>query len=112
MSVDMDSKVVGYVSYKPGRGMFCIGEDHACLVTGSMAEIRKRSKARGAQILEARFGEIVFAIELGGAYAFDLSAYRLFYPLAQKARKPWNLPHPDTVRLDLVYVGVLNRIPA
>ena len=66
MSVDRDSKVVGYVSYKPGRGMFCVGEDHACLVTGSVAEIRKRSKVRGAQILKARFGEIVFAIELGG----------------------------------------------
>ena len=112
MSADMDSKVVGYVSYKPGHGMFCVGEDHACLVTGSPAAMRKHAKVKNTRILKARFGEIVSVIELGGPYAFDLPAYRRFYPLAQKAKKPWNLPHPDTVRLDLVYVGILTKIPA
>ena len=112
MSVDMDSKVVGYVSYASGRGMLCVGEDQACLVAGSAVLLRKRFSAKNAQILKARFGEIAFAIERGGAYAFDLPAYRRFYPLVQKTEKPWHLPHPDTIRLDLVYVGILNRIPA
>ena len=112
MSTDIDSKVVGYVAYKPGRGMFCVGEDHACLIAGSGAALRKHFGVKNSQILKTCFGEIAFGIERGGPYAFDLPAYRRFYPLAQKAKKPWNLPHPDTVRLDLVHVGVLNRMPA
>ena len=112
MAVDMDSKVVGYVSYRPGRGMLCVGEDQACLVAGSAVLLRKRFRAKHSQILEARFGEIISTIERGGPYAFDLLAYRRFYSLVQKAGKPWHLSHPDTLRLDLVYVGMLNRIPA
>ena len=112
MSIDMDSKVVGYVSYT-SKGMLCVGEDHACLVAGSIASLRERFGAeKNAQIVKVRFGEIVSVIDLGGPYAFDLPAYRRFYPLVQKAKIPWNLPHPDTVRLDLVHVGILTRIPA
>ena len=112
MSTDIDNEVVGYVSYKPGRGMFCIGEDHSCLVTGSPAAMRKHAKVKNTRILKARFGQIAFGIEHGGLYAFELPAYRRFYPLAQKAKKTWNLPHPDTIRLELVHVGILTRIPA
>ena len=112
MSIDIDSKVVGYAAYKPGRGMFCVGEDHACLVTGSVDSLREKAKGKNIHILKARFGEIMAAIELGGLYAFDLPAYRRFYSLVQKTKIPWNLSHPDTMRLDLMYVGILNRIPA
>ncbi len=111
MSIDIDSTVVGYVSYT-SKGVLCVGEDHACLVAGSAASLRNRFGVKNARILKARVGEIVSVIELGGSYAFDLPAYRRFYPLAQKAKKPWNLPHPDTIRLDLVFVGILTRIPA
>ncbi len=111
MSIDIGSKVVGYVSYT-SKGMLCVGEDHACLVTGSVALLRKHAKVKNTQILKTRFSEITFGIEHGGLYAFDLPAYRRFYPLVQKAKIPWNLPHPDAVRLDLVFVGILTRIPA
>ncbi len=111
MSIDMDSRVVGYVSYT-SKGMLCVGEDHACLVAGSAASLRERFGAKNARIVKARFGEIVSLIDLGGLYAFDLPAYRRFYPLVQKAEIPWNLPHPDTIRLDLVHVGILHKIPA
>ena len=75
MVVDINSMVVGYVSYRPGGGVLCVGEEPA-------------------------------------PYTFDRLAYRRFYPLAQKAEKPWHLPHPNTIRLELVYVGILNEIPA
>ena len=106
MVVDINSMVVGYVSYRPGDGMLCVGVDQACLVAGSAVLLRKRFGAQDAQIVEARFGEILSAIEQGDPYTFDRLAYRRFYPLAQKAERPWNLPHPNTIRLDLVYVGI------
>ena len=110
MSVDIDSEVVGYVGYT-SKGMLC--NDHACLVTGSAASLRRHPRAKNSRIIKARFGEIVMVIEQTGAhYAFDLPAYRRFYALVQKAKLPWNLSHPDTIRLDLVCVGILNRIPA
>ena len=110
MSVDIDSKVVGYVSYT-SKGMLC--NDHACLVIGSAAALRRHPGARNSRIIKARFGEIVTIIERTGAhYAFDLPAYRRFYALVQKAKKPWNLTHPDAVRLELVHVGILTGISA
>ena len=111
MSIDIDSKVVGYVSYKPGGGMFCT--DRACLVAGSADALRERIASDNPQstdvgrIMKARFGEIAMVVELGGPYAFDLPAYRRFYALAQRAKKPWDLIDPDEVRLDLVRVEIM-----
>ena len=114
MSVDIDSKVVGYVSLMPGPSMFCC--DKACLVAGSAALLRERIRTKSpqlisvSQIAKARFGEITAVIELGDSYAFDLPAYRRFYTLAQRAKKPWDLIDPDAVRTELVYVGITTPV--
>ena len=103
MSVDVDNTVVGYFGYTD-KGMLC--NNQAGLVIGSAASLRERPGAKNAQIIKARFGEIVTVIErTGDYYAFDRSAYRRFYALVQKVRKSWRLPHPDTVRSELVHVG-------
>ena len=103
MSVDMDNTVVGYFGYTD-RGALC--SNQACLVIGSAAALRERPGAKNAQIIKARFGEIVTVIErTSDYYAFDRSAYRRFYLLVQMARKSWCLPHPDTVRSELVHIG-------
>ena len=109
MSVDMDSKVVGYFGYTD-KGVLC--NKDACLVIGSAALLRERPGAKNAQIIPARFGEIVTVIErTSDHYALDRLAYWRFYALVQKARKSWNLPHPDTVRSKFVRIGraILNK---
>ena len=111
MSIDIDSKVVGYVAYT-SKGMLCVGENHACLVAGSVDALRNRFEVKNERIAKARFDEIMFGIKHGGPYAFDQLAYRRFYALVQKAKIPLNLSHPDTMRLDLMYVGILHQIPA
>ena len=110
MSIDIDSKVVGYVAYT-SKGMVCV-DNHACLVAGSINALRNRFEVKNERIAKARFGEIITIIELGAPYAFDQLAYRRFYALVQKAKIPLNLSHPDTMRLDLMYVGILDQIPA
>ena len=104
MSVDIDNTVVGYVGYT-FKGVL-LRNHQACLVTRSAASLRERPGGKNAQIIKVRFGEIVTIIErTRDYYAFDRPAYRRFYALVQKARKSWDLPHPDTVRLELVHVG-------
>ena len=108
MSTDIDSEVVGFVYYVPGKGMFC--DDNSCLIVESATSMRKyiRANVSGVidpdDIMEVYFGVLTFTIEAGEPYVFNLPAYQRFYALAQQAGKSWDLINPDAVCSKLVHV--------
>ena len=86
---DKDSKVVGFVTSIPGTiNMFCDGD--SCIVAGSekrmqdyLAAVSSDLKAK-YRITKARYGHVVQAMKLGGAYSFDQEAFSRLAPLAQQ----------------------------
>lgn len=86
---DRDSKVLGFVASIPGTiNMFCDGD--SCIVAGSEAQMQKyialmssNHKAK-YRIIKARYGHVVQAMKLGGAYSFDREAFSRLAPLAQQ----------------------------
>ena len=87
MSIDNDTKVIGYFAYSSDGGVVCDGD--ACVIAGSDSDLRTYLSRMGAEeshctLKKTRFGEIMRGISLGGAYAFDEAAYNRFYPLAQR----------------------------
>ena len=77
--------VVGFVAVDQVGGL-CDGD--ALVVAGSRAALEvviARSPARRWKIQPARFAHIWQCMQLGGAYAFDETAYRAFLPLARRA---------------------------
>ncbi len=86
---DRDSKVLGFAASIPGTiNMFCDGD--SCIVAGSekrmqdyIAAVRSDPKAK-YRIIKARYGHVVQAMKLGGAYSFDREAFSRLAPLAQQ----------------------------
>jgi len=76
--------VVGFVAVNQVGGL-CDGD--ALIVAGSRAAVEAviaRSPARRWEIQPARFAHIWQGMQLGGAYAFDETAYRAFLPHARR----------------------------
>ena len=76
--------VVGFVAVHELGGL-CDGD--ALIVAGSRAAIEAviaRSSTRRWQIQPARFAHVWQCMQLGGAYAFDETAYRAFLPHARR----------------------------
>jgi hypothetical protein len=76
--------VLGFVAVNHGAGL-CDGD--ALVVTGSrvaMEALVAKSPAQRWQIQPARLGHVWQAMQLGGAYAFDETAYRAFLPHARR----------------------------
>lgn len=67
--------------------ILCDGD--ACIIAGSDVDLKNNiskfstDKLENHTIKKTRFGEIMRGIRLGGAYAFDETAYNRFYPLAK-----------------------------
>ena len=86
---DRDSKVLGFVASIPGTiNMFCDGD--SCIVAGSetqmqnyIAVMNSNHKAK-YRIIKVRYGQVVQAMKLGGAYSFDREAFSRLAPLAQQ----------------------------
>ena len=104
--------VIGYVA-RQGIHMICDGD--ACVVAGSRAamvavlEYHRCDPAEHA-IEQAHCSQILQAIELGGAYAFDEQAYGRFLPEAQQAGLPlveedFSDPGPGPTGIHLVRIG-------
>ena len=86
---DRDSKVLGVVAFIPGTiNMLCDGD--SCIVAGSEKQMQDYIAAMSFgpkakyRITKARYGQVVQAIRLGGAYSFDREAFSRLAPLAQQ----------------------------
>ena len=102
--------VIGFVA-RQGIHMACDGD--ACIVAGSRAamvailEYHRNDPAEHA-IEPARCSQILQAIELGGAYAFDEQAYGRFLPEAQQVGLPLveeDFSDPGPTGIHLVRIG-------
>jgi hypothetical protein len=83
------SKVIGYFAYASPTAVVCTGS--ACVISGSrramqqyLSELDPDRRERNT-IKKTTFEEIKRGLELGGAYAFDETSYKRFYPLAKQA---------------------------
>lgn len=81
--------LIGYIAQASPYDVLC--DRDACVVMGSRLEF-KSHMANNPQIRntdyvlkKAWFEDILAGLRMGAAYAFDEEAYRLFYPLAQRA---------------------------
>jgi len=88
MSRDIDTKVIGYFSYKSQTEVTCEGD--ACIISGSenamldyLLSISKEAHDTSI-IKKTRFGEIIQGLKRGAPYAFDEESYKRFYPLANR----------------------------
>ena len=85
MSKDL-KKIIGYFAIHLPQDVLCDGD--ACIVAGSQSALNKyiKSLSSGAvfQKRKTNLGEILDGMSRGGAYAFDETSYKIFYPLANK----------------------------
>jgi len=86
---DRDSKVLGFVASIPGTiNMLCDGD--SCIVAGSEKQMQDYIATMGFdhkakyRITKARYGHVVQAMKLGGAYSFDRDAFSRLAPLIQQ----------------------------
>ena len=86
---DTDSKVLGFVASIPGTiNMLCDGD--SCIVAGSEKQMQGYITAMSSdpktkyRITKARYGHVVKAMKLGGAYSFDREAFSRLAPLARQ----------------------------
>jgi len=97
MSVDTDSKVIGYFAYLSPMEVICDGD--ACVIYGSEQAVHSYLQkispetSKAITIKKTRFGEIIQGMKLGAPYAFDEQSYNRFYPLAN--RIGFNLKEED-----------------
>lgn len=85
---DRDTRVLGYVAVQPGTiNVFCDGD--SCIVAGSERQMREYIAALSAdrdtpyRISKARYGHVLRALKLGGAYSFDRESFSRFCSLAR-----------------------------
>jgi hypothetical protein len=95
--------------------VFCDGD--ACIITATSQGMQAAQKRLPAQlrkrlnIRKTTFGEICQGLEMGGAYAFDPPAYKVFGTLASRAGLPVareEFSEPDPRGLHLVRVQLLD----
>ena len=97
MSLDIDSKVIGFFAYSSPSEVICDGD--ACVISGSENEMNKylmsvlTNKSNKPTIKKTRFSEIIKGMKMGAPYAFDEQSYNRFYPLAN--RVGYNLKEED-----------------
>ncbi len=97
MSLDIDSKVIGYFAFSSPSEVVCDGD--ACVISGSESEMKNfinsisSSTTKKTTIKKTRFSEIIKGMKLGAPYAFDEQSYNRFYPLANKVG--FNLKEED-----------------
>ena len=102
--------VIGYVA-RQGIHMVCDGD--ACIVAGSQEAMvailhYHRNDPAEHAIEPAHCAQILQAIHLGGAYAFDEQAYGRFLPEAQRAGLPLvkeDFSDPGPTGIHLVRIG-------
>lgn len=88
MSLDIDSKVIGYFANLSPTEVVCDGD--ACVISGSEEEMIgylqsiSNEAPKQVKVKKTRFVEIIQGMKMGGAYAFDEQSYGRFYPLANK----------------------------
>ena len=88
--------LIGYIAALQ-LNVLCDG--NACIVIGSKLKFRShlannsQTRDKDYVLKKAWFDDILTGIQYGAPYAFDDEAFRLFYPLAQRAGL--NLPPPD-----------------
>ena len=97
MSLDIDSKVIGYFAYNSPTEVICDGD--ACVISGSEEAMHNYLKSITSQsstnvtIKKTRLGEITQGMKMGASYAFDELSYNRFFPLAN--RIGFNLKEED-----------------
>lgn len=80
--------LIGYIAALQ-LNVLCDGD--ACIVIGSKFKFKShlasndQTRDKDYALKKAWFDDILTGIQYGAAYAFDQEAYRLFYPLAQRA---------------------------
>jgi hypothetical protein len=101
--------LIGYIAQTSPSTLLCDG--NACIVMGSRFKLKAhlagnaQTSAVDYTLKKAWSDDILAGLRMGAAYAFDEEAYRLFYPLAQRAGlglgpedfsapPPPGLPHP------------------
>jgi len=88
MSLDIDTKIIGYFAFRTPAEVICDGD--ACVVSGSEESMRdylesiSPEASKEMTIKKTRFGEIIKGMKMGAPYAFDEQSYNRFYPLANK----------------------------
>jgi len=88
MSVDDESKVIGYFAFVPPSEALCEGD--ACVIAGSESSIKEYlssmapDSTKQFRIKKTRFGEILQGMKRGAPYAFDETSYNRFFPIANK----------------------------
>ncbi len=99
-----DKNVVGYYAIHPPQDILCDGD--ACIVAGTQSALNNYIKSIAEPNIEfdkrkTSLSEILEGMAIGGAYAFDEKAYKIFYPLANKYGfnlKPEQFPPTETGR--------------
>ncbi len=87
---DRETKVLGFIAAAPGGAdVLCDGD--SCVVMGSEKSIKQyvemsdpSSSSTGYRISKARYGHVLKAMKMGGAYSFDREAFSRFCPLARE----------------------------
>ena len=86
---DKDTMVLGFIAVLHGTiNVLC--DDDSCIVTGSekrmkeyIATFATDPKAK-YRITKARYGHVLQAMKMGGAYSFDQESFSRFSPLARE----------------------------
>lgn len=84
---DKETKVLGFIAVVPGSiSVLCDGD--SCIVIGSEKALKQYIKLSatdpdvGYRITKARYGHVLKAMKMGGAYSFDRASFSRFCPLA------------------------------
>ena len=84
---DKATRVLGYIAVVPG-GINVLCDGDSCVITGSEKAMRHYisvalvGPAAGYRITKARYGHVLEAMQMGGAYSFDEESFSRFVPLA------------------------------
>ncbi len=86
---DKAAKVLGYIAVVPGSiNVLCDGD--SCVIAGSEKAMNKCISAFGVdsavphRITKARYGHVMTAMKMGGAYSLDTESFARFAPLARE----------------------------
>lgn len=111
--------LIGYVAALQPN-VLCDGD--ACIVLGSKFKFKAhlagnpQTHDKDYVLKKAWFDDILTALRFGAAYAFDQEAYRVFYPLAQRAGldlKPedFSVPPPPGLSQPTIHLVRVQWVP-
>ena len=110
------NKVLGYVAFATGDRMNMLCDGDACIIAFSKAATEKHIRSLAPDdaapytIRKARYGDVLEALKLGAAYAFDAQSFSRFKPLAEDDLPPIQElsndrdPPPDDEAVPLIRV--------